>query len=127
MKRVIVAVQNTLVSEVITHSLKNCDMLVERVLIDTPEGIETACRIFIADVLFMDVTRFGGGTFENRTETAIMVKKNNPSLKVCLVCDNVSDKELSFKVANAKALGVIDAFFYQSVPSDYIADVINTM
>lgn len=127
MKRVIVAVQNTLVSEAVMHSLKKCDMIVERAQSDTPDGIAAVCKAFFADVLFMDVTRFGSGCFENRIETADEVKKDNQKIKVCLVCDNVSDEELSFKVANAKQLGLIDAFFYQSVPSDYVADVISTL
>lgn len=127
MKRVIVAVQNMLVSEIIIHSLNHCDMLVEKALNDTTDGITNICHTFFCDVLFMDVTRFGNGSFENRMKTADTVKKSNPNVKICLICDNVSDEELSFKVANAKKMGLIDNFFYQSVPSDYIADVINTM
>lgn len=127
MKRVIVAMQNTLVSEVVTQSLKKCDVLVEKALNDTPDGIINICQVFFGDVLFMDVTRFGNGSFESRMKTMAMVKKNSPRIKVCLICDNASDVELSFKIANAKKLGLIDNFFYQSVPSDYIADVISTM
>lgn len=127
MKRVIVAVQNALVSEAVAHSFKKCDMLVEKTQSDTPDGIAAVCEALFADVLFMDVTRFGGGNFDNRMKTVDMVKKNDSEIKICLVCDNVSDPELAFKVSNAKNMGVIDAFFYQSVPSDYIADVINTI
>lgn len=127
MKRVIVAVQNTLVSEVIAYALKKHDMIVEKAAGDTPEEIANVCGAFLADVLVVDVTRFGSGAFDKRIKTSDAVKKNNPKAKVCFVCDNVSDADLSYRVANAKRLGVIDAFFYQSVPSDYIADVISTM
>lgn len=127
MKRVIVAMQNTLVSEVVSYSLKKCDMLVEPALDDTPDGIVAACRMFFADVLFMDVTRFGGGSFDHRMKTAAAVRKNDPKVRICLVCDHVSDPESAFKIMSAKKMGQIDAFFYQSVPSDYIADVIGTM
>ena len=126
-KRVIVAVQNTLVSEAVVQSLKKSDMLVEKTFGVAPDEIDVACRVFFADVLFMDVTRFGGGSFDNRKKTAETVKKTNPKIKVCLVCDNVSDPELAFRVTNAKEMGIIDAFFYQSVPSDYIADFIATL
>lgn len=127
MKRVIVAVQNTLVCEVIAYSHKKHDMLVEKAADNTPSGVANMCGAFLANVLVADVTRFGGGSFDNRIKTADEAKKVNPKIKVCFVCDNVSDEELSYKVANAKAMGQIDAFFYQSVPSDYIADVISTM
>lgn len=127
MKRVIVAVQNTLVSETILNALKKRGMIVEKSLSSEPQRIASLCDTLFADILVMDVTRFGGGTFDNRMETVDTVKRNNPEVKVCIVCDNVSDSELACKVANAKAMGLIVAFFYQSVPSDYIADVINTM
>lgn len=127
MKKVIIAVQNTLVSEVMSNALKTHGMFVERVPSGKPQSVAAVCFALFADVLIMDVTRFGEGSFDNRTETVSAVRENNPEIKVCLVCDNVSDSETSYKVANAKATGVIDAFFYQSVPSDYIADVIKTL
>lgn len=127
MKRVIVAMQNALISEVVISSLKKCNMFVEKALNDVPELILNICQLFFCDILFMDVTRFGGGAFDNRIKTIDLVKKNNPEIKICLICDNVSDEEISFKVADLKRLGVIDEFFYQSVPSDYIADIISTM
>lgn len=127
MKRVIVAVQNKLVSEVVAYSLKNHNMLVEQTCEHTPQGIVNACETLFADVLVMDVTRFGDGAFSNRLQSVYAVKTAIRKVKICLVCDNVSDADLSVKVANAKTMGVIDAFFYQSVPSDYIADVISTL
>ena len=127
MKRVIVAVQNTLVGEVVSYALRKQDMLVEKAYGDTPDDIANISGVFLADVIVLDVTRFGGGALSNRIETADKVKKNNPNVKICFICDNVSDADLSFRVADAKKMGHIDAFFYQSVPSDYIADVISTM
>lgn len=127
MKRVIVAIQNTLVSEAILIALKKRGMFVEKSLSGEPQSVASLCGMLFADTLVMDVTRFVDGTFDNRVKTVTAVKKSNPKITICIVCDNVSDGELSLKVANAKETGLIDAFFYQSVPSDYIADVISTM
>lgn len=127
MKRVIVAIQNTLVSEAILIALKTRGMFAEKSLSGEPQSVASLCGMLFADTLVMDVTRFGDGTFDNRVKTVTAVKKSNPKITICIVCDNVSDGELSVKVANAKETGQIDAFFYQSVPSDYIADVISTM
>lgn len=127
MKRVAVAIQNILVSEAILSALKKRGMFAEKSLSGEPQKVADMCETLFADTLVMDVTRFGDGTFDNRSETVKAVKKNNPQIKVCFICDNVSDGELSVKVANAKENGIIDAFFYQSVPSDYVADVISTM
>lgn len=127
MKRVIVAVQNSLVSEAVLNALQNRGMFAEKSLRGEPQSIASLCESFFADVLIADVTRFGEGTFDNRAETVNAVRKNNPEIKVCFICDNTSDGELSVRVAASKEMGFIDAFFYQSVPSDYIADVISTM
>lgn len=48
-------------------------------------------------------------------------------IKICLAYENETDDELLFKILSAKGTGKIDMFFYQSVPSDYIADVISTL
>lgn len=127
LKRVIVAIQNTLVSEAILIALKKRGMFAEKSLSGEPQKVADLCGTLFADTLVMDVTRFGDGTFNNRAATINAVKKISPKIKICVVFDNVSDGELSVKVANAKETGLIDAFFYQSVPSDYIADVISTM
>ena len=127
MKRVIVAVQNALVSEAILGALKKRGMFAEKSLLGEPQKVADMCETLFADTLVMDVTRFGSGTFDRRTATVEAVRKRMPSVKICFICDNVSDGELSVKVATAKESGQIDAFFYQSVPSDYIADVISTM
>ena len=127
MKRVIVAVQNTLVSEVILSALKRRGMLAEKSLSGEPQKVADMCETLFADVLVMDVACFGSGAFDNRTATAEAVRRRTPNVKICFVCDNVSNDELAVKVANAKAMGQIDAFFYQSVPSNYIADVIRVL
>ena len=127
MKRVVIAIQNSLVSEAIMRSLKSHGMLLENPSIDSIDDIAEFCRTFFADILVMDVTRFGTGTFDNRMEISRIVRKSNPNIKVSLIYDNVSDNEMSQKISSAKEMGIIDTFFYQSVPSDYIADVISTM
>lgn len=127
LKRVIVAVQNALVSEAVSSTLKKRGMFVEKVLSGETQSVADMCDTLFADILVMDVTRFGNGAFDCRMNTVNAVKKSNPKIRICFVCDNESDRDLSCKVANAKEDGLIDAFFYQSVPSDYIADVIGTM
>ena len=127
MKRVVIAIQNSLVSEAIMRSLKSHGMLLAKPSIDSVDGIAEFCGTFFADIIVMDVTRFGTGTFDNRMEISRIVRKSNPNIKVSLIYDNVSDNEMSQKISSAKEMGLIDVFFYQSVPSDYIADVISTM
>lgn len=127
MKRVIAAIQNVLVLEAILNALNKRGMYVETSLSSEYQKIASLCKTIFADVLVMDVTRFGEGAFDNRMETINATKNQNPKIKICLVYDNEMDDELLFKILSAKETGKIDMFFYQSVPSDYIADVISTV
>lgn len=61
------------------------DMLVEKATGDTPEEIANVCGAFLADVLVVDVTRFGSGAFDRRIKTSDLVKKTIPKPK-CALC-----------------------------------------
>lgn len=127
MKRVIVAIQNVLVLEAIINALNKRGIFTEKSLCSDPQNIASLCKSMYADILVMDVTRFGEGEFINRMKTLKEVRSLNPNTKICFIFDNNSDNDLFYKILNAKETGQIDAFFYQSVPSDYVADVISTL
>ena len=127
MKKVIVAIQSTLVREAVIGALKKRGFFVEKSLSQDPDNIAAACDVFFADVLLMDVGRAAENSFERRMETVRCVRKNNPSLKTALLCDNVSDPEIARKVKQAKETGLIDVFFYESVQTDYLCDVVDSL
>lgn len=127
MKRVVTSIQNVLVLEAITNALNKRGIFSEKSLLCEPYEVASLCKTLCADVLVMDVTRFGDGTFDNRMKMLSSVKTLNPRIKICFIFDNDSDNELFYKILNAKEAGQIDAFFYQSVPSNYVADVISTL
>lgn len=127
MKKVIVAIDNTLVCEAVMGALKKEGFFVEKSLSQEFDKIAMACDLFFADVLLMDVGRAKGRTFDHRMETVRCVKKKNPSLKMGFLCDNVSDPEIAQKVKQAKEMGLIDVFFYESVQTDYLCDVVDSL
>lgn len=127
MKRVVTSIQNVLVLEAITNALNKRGIFIEKSLLSEPQEVASLCKTLCADVLIMDVTRFGDGAFDNRIKILSAAKRLNPQIKICFIFDNESDNELFYKILNAKETGLIDTFFYQSVPSDYVADVINTL
>lgn len=127
MKKVIVAIQNTLVCEAVTGALQKAGFFVEKSLSQDPDKIAAACDVFFADVLLMDVGRAAENSFERRMETVRCVRKNNPSLKTGLLCDNVSDPEIAQRVKRAMETGLIDIFFYESVQTDYLCDVVDSL
>lgn len=47
--------------------------------------------------------------------------------KAGLLCDNVSDPEIAQRVKRAMETGLIDIFFYESVQTDYLCDVVDSL
>lgn len=127
MKRVVLAIKNGLISEAVTLALKRAGFAVEKAVTQSASQILLACEAVYAELLVMDVTRTGDGTFDLRMQTVRSVKAQNPDIKVALLCDKVSDAAIADKVKCAKEDGSIDAFFYESVPSDYLADALDAL
>lgn len=127
MKRAILAIRNTLILEAVMNSLKESSFLVEKASSQETDKILAIMNALLADFLIIDVTRCGDGTFDQRMETVLAAKKQNPSVKIALLCDNVSNEESVYRIKQAKEEGKIDAFFYESVPSNYLVDVIDSL
>ncbi len=127
MKRAVLAVRNRLVLEAVTDALKRIGVLVEKCFSQETERILALLNALSATFLVMDVTRSGDGTFDMRMNTVKEVKKQKPEVKIALLCDNVSDETIAYKIKRAKEEEIIDAFFYESVPSDYLADVLDSL
>lgn len=127
MKRAILAIRNTLILEAVMNSLKESGFLMEKASSQETDKILAIMNALLADFLIMDVTRCGDGTFDQRMETVLAAKKQNPSVKIALLCDNVSNEESAYRIKQAKEEGKIDAFFYESVPSNYLVDVIDSL
>lgn len=127
MKRAVLAIRNRLVLEAVTDALKRIGVFVEKCFSQETECILALLNALSATFLVMDVTRSGDGTFDMRMNTVKEVKKQKPEVKIALLCDNVSDETIAYKIKRAKEEEIIDAFFYESVPSDYLADVLDSL
>ena len=127
MKRAVLAIRNRLVLEAVTDALKRIGVLVEKCFSQETERILALLNALSATFLVMDVTRSGDGTFDMRMNTVKEVKKQKPEVKIALLCDNVSDETIAYKIKRAKEEEIIDAFFYESLPSDYLADVLDSL
>lgn len=127
MKRAVLAIRNRLVLEAVTDALKRIGVFVEKCFSQETERILALLNALSATFLVMDVTRSGDGTFDMRMNTVKEVKKQKPEVKIALLCDNVSDETIAYKIKRAKEEEIIDAFFYESVPPDYLADVLDSL
>ena len=119
MKRAILSIRSRLILEAVTLALKRAGIAVEKTSSQSAPEILLACEAAKAHLLV------GEGTFDLRMQTVKSVKAQNPDIKVALLCDKVSDGAIADKVKCAKEEGAIDAFFYESVPSDYLADALD--
>lgn len=127
MKRAVLSIRSRLILEAVTLALKRAGFAVEKTSSQSAPEILLACEASGAHLLVMDVTRNAEGTFDLRMQTVKSVKAQNPDIKVALLCDKVSDAAIADKVKCAKEEGAIDAFFYESVPSDYLADALDAL
>ena len=127
MKKVIVAIQSTLVREAVIGALKKRGFFAEKSLSQLPDKVAMACDVFFADVLLMDAGRATEKSLDRRMEAILRSKKKNTTMKAGLLCDNASDPEIAQKVKQAKENGFIDVFFYESVQTDYLCDVVDSL
>ena len=118
MKRVVLAIRNRLVLEAVTNALKRAGVFVEKSSSQETERILTLTNALAATTLVMDVTRSGDGMFDMRMDTVKEIRRQNPEIKIA---------SSAYKVKCAKEEGAIDAFFYESVPSDYLADALDAL
>ena len=103
MKRVVLAIKNGLISEAVTLALKRAGFAVEKAVTQSASQILLACEAVYAELLVMDVTRTGDGTFDLRMQTVKSVKAQNPDIKVALLCDKVSDAAIPVRLSCRRA------------------------
>ena len=121
MKNIVVCIGNGLLSEAIINMLKNSgEFNPFRVLIQKKNNIANECEALSADILLMDVSYASGTTIETRLNEVKQVKRNAPSCKLVMLCDENSAPDIAREVVNAKKDGLIDAFFYSSVTEKYL-------
>lgn len=126
MKRVILSISNSLVKDAVKNALKQVGYLVQSVPSYKTDDVVNSCDAFFANLLLMDVNRVGSD-INVRLETIDKVKKQNPKIKIALLCDNVSDPEIAYKIKQAKEEKIIDSFFYESVSMDYMIDILDSL
>ena len=124
MKKILLSVQNNLLSEAIQNALvKKGRFCIENVSPNQDGKILDLCIAERVDVLLMDVTRLADSTIEKRLELC----GNLPSCKTALLCDEQAYPDLADRVKQAKQFGKISSFFYSSVTADYLAAALDAL
>ncbi len=128
MNRIVISIQNSLLSEAITKMLWESNKFeIFEILQSKISETAEECKILRPNVLLMEVTYGSQTTLEKRLETVQAVRVDNPDCKVVLLCDENSSPELAERVKTARYKGLIDTFFYASVSLSYLKDVLESL
>ena len=108
MKKILLSVQNNLLSEAIQNALvKKGRFCIENVSPNQDGKILDLCIAERVDVLLMDVTRLADSTIEKRLELCGKVKEYLPSCKTALLCDEQAYPDLADRVKQADRKSVV--------------------
>lgn len=120
MKTIVVNIQNGLLAEAITRSLRESGEFKPFRINDHSESIPFDCETLSADILLMEVSYAPSTSLEIRLNTARELRENLPECKTVMLCDENSAPDIAREVMLAKKDGRIDAFFFSSVTQSYL-------
>lgn len=127
-KNIVLWMRNGLLGEAIERALAaSADFRVDRVASFDEATIRTACASCRADILLMDASRLPGNKLAEKLKVSDALKKTLPAMKVAVIGDTTADPDVGEDIKTAKQLNRIDAFFFESVTSDYLAAVLKAL
>ena len=129
MKKIVVSVQNGLLSEAITGMLNDSgEFSPFRIPVGNRKvNVVENCEMLSADILLAEVAYSSGTTVETRLREAKEVRIRTPRCKIVLLCDENSAPDIAREVILAKRDGVIDNFFYSSVTAKYLLAALESL
>lgn len=128
MKKVVVGIQNGLLAEAITAMLSNNgEFQPYRTKSGKRSAVVQDCILVNADILLLETTYAEESSVETRTSESRKVRGHLPNCKIVFLCDENSAPDIARDIRNAKKDGIIDAFFYTSVSSNYLMDALDAL
>ena len=128
MKKIVISMQNILLSEAIAKSFyETGEFRIEQILPGKTDDTLSFCCAMQPDVLLMEVSHVEAYTLKSRLKLIDDVRKNASLCKFALLCDENSDGELARRVKIARQDHKIDAFFYTSVTPSYLTAAVEAL
>ena len=128
MKKIGVSIQNGLLAEGIVRMLnENGEFRPFRITSPKKNGVVSNCQLHGAEILLAEVSYASGATIDGRLAEARALRKELPECKIAFLCDENSSPEIAKEVMTAKKDGIIDAFFYSSVTTKYLAAALEAL
>ena len=85
------------------------------------------CQIYEPFALVMEVTGYASWKLGERLRLRGEVKALCPNCKIALMVDSNTERQTAKDIRDAKKDGLIDQFFYGSMPAEYLMDQIYAM
>ena len=127
MQKIVVDMQNFLFADVVATAFKNSDYDIDVVRAESPKDTVEICRLYKPFLLVMEVTGYTPWQLCERLKLQDAVKAVCPECKVALIVDSNTEKQAAKNIRDAKKDGLIDQFFYGSMPAEYLMDQIYAM
>lgn len=127
MQKIVVDMQNFLFADAVATAFRNSDYDIDVVRAKTPKDTVEVCRLYKPFLLVMEVTGYTTWQLCERLKLRDAVKAVCPECKVALIVDSNTEKQAAKDIREAKKAGLIDQFFYGSMPAEYLMDQIYAM
>ena len=121
MRRIVVSVQNGLLSEALTQMLQQSGEFEScRVAVDRKKRTVPACVAWNAEIVLMEVSQASCACLEERLAEVGQIRAAVPDCKIVFLCDENTSPEIAQKLITLKKNREIDAFYYSSVTGKYL-------
>ena len=127
MQKIVVDMQNFLFADVVATAFRNSYYDIDVVRAESPKDTVEICRLYKPFLLVMEVTGYTPWQLCERLKLQDAVKAVCPECKVALIVDSNTEKQAAKNIRDAKKDGLIDQFFYGSMPAEYLMDQIYAM
>lgn len=127
MQKIVVDMQNYLFADAVATAFKNSDYDIDVLRTESPKDTVEICRLYKPFLLVMEVTGYTPWQLCERLKLRDEVKAVCPECKVALIVDSNTEKQAAKNIRDAKKDGLIDQFFYGSMPAEYLMDQIYAM
>ena len=121
MRRIVVSVQNGLLSEALTQMLHNYgEFEPYRVAVDRKKRTVPACVAWNAEIVLMEASQASCTCLNERLAEVEQIRAAVPDCKIVFLCDENTSPEIAQKLITLKKNREIDAFYYSSVTGKYL-------
>ena len=124
MRKIVIDMQNYLFADAVATAFKNSDYDIEVIRAESPRDTVELCQVYEPFALVMEVTGYTPWKLSERLKLRDQVRELCPDCKVALMVDSNTERQTAKAIRDAKKDGLIDQFFYGSMPAEYLMDQI---